>query len=253
MTYLAHTAHSQFGALWLSFVGWTLTNVALGLIQWRVWQVSDRKVITSGVAWVGIWRACFTSYTDVSDGFRNMHCRYISLKEAFTPPEIAAGQVLMLLSLLVGLCGNASGVYAMRNAYFLVGKNSSSVRLGFVSTGVLCLLAAALSLVPLIWNLSSVVTNRTIEFPAEFKLPPAPDAQRVGSGISVGIMGSALMVVSGIVFCSYRSPERSELSMNSSAKEWLDQRHLSRPRPDKHLAVVSGGRDNPTFEIQEYF
>lgn len=160
----------------------------------------------------------------------------------------------MLLSLLVGLCGNASGVYAMRNAYFVVGKNSSSVRLGFVSTGVLCLLAAALSLVPLIWNLSSVVTNRTIEFPTEFKLPPAPDAQIVGSGISVGIVGSALMVVSGIVFCSYRSPpERSEFRMNSSVREWLDQRRLSQPRPDKHLAVVSGGRDNPTFEIQEYF
>ncbi|XP_013882759.1 claudin-34-like [Austrofundulus limnaeus] len=178
MTYLAHTAHSQFGALWLSFVGWILTSMSLGLIQWRVWQVSDTKVITSGVVWVGIWRACFNSYTDVSEGFRNMHCRYISLREAFTPPEIAAGQVLMLLSLIVGLSGNAGGVYAMRNAYFGVGKNSS-ILLSFISTVVLCLLAAVLSLIPLIWNLSSVVTNQTIQFPSEFKLPQAPISQIV--------------------------------------------------------------------------
>ncbi|XP_024865938.1 claudin-34-like [Kryptolebias marmoratus] len=247
MTYLAHTAHSQFGALWLSLVGWTLTCMSLGLVQWREWQVSDRKVVTSGVAWVGIWRACFNSYTEVSEGFRNMHCRSIRLQEASTPPEIAAGQVLMLLSLLVGLCGNAGGVCAMRSAYFGLGKNSS-IRLGFISTGVLCLLAAVLSLVPLVWNLSSVVTNQTIRFPPEFKLPPAPDSQRVGGGISVGVVGSVLMVVSGVVFCSYRLPERPE-----PGREQLHPSRSSPSEPENLRVVSSTGRDNPTFEIQEFF
>nr|XP_019959648.1 PREDICTED: claudin-34-like [Paralichthys olivaceus] len=76
MVYLAHTAHAQLSALWLSCVGWTLTTVALGLIQWRIWQVSDQEVISSGVAWVGIWRACFNSHNVVSPSFRIMHCRF---------------------------------------------------------------------------------------------------------------------------------------------------------------------------------
>nr|XP_054590683.1 claudin-34-like [Nothobranchius furzeri] len=250
MTYLAHTAHSQFCALWMAFTGWTLTAMALGLIQWRVWLVSGTGVITSGVAWVGIWRACFNSYTDVSEGLRNMHCSYISLQEVFTPPEIAAGQVLMLLSLLVGLCGSAGGVYAMRKAYFGL---ENSIRLCFISTGVLCLLAAVLALVPLLWNLSSVVTNQTIAFPPEFEFPRAPESQQVGGGIGVGIVGSVLMIVSGIVFCSYKLPERTIPMMLHSVLEQLHQSTSSASGPNDHKAVIPSGKDNPAFDMAEYF
>ncbi|XP_031707541.1 claudin-34-like [Anarrhichthys ocellatus] len=239
MTYLAHTGHAQLGALGLSCVGWTLTAVALGLIQWRVWLVSDREVITSGVAWVGIWRACFNSHTHVTPGFRIMHCRYISLTEAFTPPEIVAGQVLMLLSLLVGLSGNACGVYALRNVYFGMEK-SSPIRSAFFTTGALCLSAAVMSIIPLLWNLSSVVTNQTITFPPEFKMPQAPDSQHVGCGIWVGMVGTVLMVVSGIIFCTYRLPVRS--------------RHLDSSLPAQSVTDSrgAGGEDNPAFESHEH-
>lgn len=88
MAYLAHSGHAQLAALWLSCVGWTLTAVALGLVQWRVWLVSDRDPVSSGVAWVGVWRACFNSHAAVTPGFRVMHCRSIGLSEAFVPPEV---------------------------------------------------------------------------------------------------------------------------------------------------------------------
>uniref|UniRef100_A0A3P8S4E2 Claudin 34 n=1 Tax=Amphiprion percula TaxID=161767 RepID=A0A3P8S4E2_AMPPE len=192
-------------ALWLACVGWTLTAVALGLVQWRVWLVSHSEAISSGVAWVGVWRTCFNSRTVASPGFTVMHCSRIGLTEEFTPPEIAAAQVLMMLSLLVGLCGNAGGVYAMRNACFGLDENPP-IRLCFVATGALCLLAAGMSSVPVIWNLSSVATNRTIRFPPEFKMPAAPDSQHVGCGVVVGMVGTVLMVMSGVIFCTYRSP-----------------------------------------------
>ncbi|XP_033471990.1 claudin-34-like [Epinephelus lanceolatus] len=235
MPYLAHTAHSQLGALWMGCVGWTLTAVALGLIQWRVWLVSDREVISSGVAWVGLWRACFNSHHTVTPGFVVMHCRYMSLTEAFTPPEITAGQVLMFLSLIVGLCGNAGGVYAMRNVYFGMAKDSPT-RLAFVTTGVLCLIAAVMSLVPLLWNLSSVVTNQTIKFPPEFKMPQTPDSQHVGCGIVVGMVGAVLMVVSGVIFCMYRLPVRSQ--------------HLDGSQPGTDSGGAQG-KHNPAFESHE--
>ncbi|XP_068575566.1 claudin-34-like [Cebidichthys violaceus] len=239
MTYLAHTGHAQLGALGLGCVGWTLTAVALGLIQWRVWLVSDREFISSGVAWVGIWRACFNSHTHVTPGFMVMHCRYISPTEASTPPEIVAGQVLMLLSLLVGLSGNAGGVYALRNVYFGMEK-SSSIRSVFFTAGALCLSAAVMSTIPLLWNLSSVVTNQTINFPPEFKMPQAPDSQHVGCGIGVGVVGTVLMVVSGIIFCTYRLPVRSRR---------LDS---SLPAQSVTDSGGAGGKDNPAFESHEH-
>ncbi|KAL3045499.1 hypothetical protein OYC64_013717 [Pagothenia borchgrevinki] len=238
MTYLAHTGHSQLLALSLSCIGCTLTAVSLGLIQWRVWLVSDREVISSGVAWVGVFRACFNSHTLVTPGYRVMHCRFISLMEDFTPPEIVGGQVLMLLSLLVGLCGNAGGVYTLRNVYFGMGKNSP-IRLTFLTSGALCLMAAIMSLTPLLWNLNSVVTNQTIKFPPEFKLPPTPDSQHIGLGIWVGLVGTSLMIVSGIIFCTYRLPVRSE----NRAETVTDSRGAS--------TSATGGKDNPAFEFHE--
>ncbi|XP_068447142.1 claudin-34-like [Clinocottus analis] len=226
MKYLAHSGHAQLGALGVSCVGWMLTGVALGLIQWRVWLVSDRDAISSGVAWVGVWRACFNSHTHVTPGFQVMHCKPIGLTEAFTPPEIVAGQVLMLLSLLAGLSGNAGAVYSLRNVYFGV-QRSSSVRAAFVSTGALCLLAAATSLVPLMWNLSSVATNQTIKFPPEFRMPSAPESQYAGWGIRLGTLGAVLMAVSGVIFCTYRLPARSPVTDGE-------------------------GADNPAFESHEH-
>nr|XP_046238055.1 claudin-34-like [Scatophagus argus] len=251
MAYLAHTAHVQLVAVWLGCVGWTLTAVSLGLIQWRVWQVSDTEVITSGVAWVGIWRACFNSHTLVTPGFRVLHCKYISLTDAFTPPEIVAGQILMLLSLLVGLLGNAGGLYALRNVNFGM-ERTSPIRVAFLTTGALCLLAAVMSLVPLLWNLSSVVTNQTINFPSEFKMPEAPDSQHVGSGIGVGLVGTILMIFSGIIFCMYKLPARSSSRIQMSLRE---EEHLDSPvqgvTDSRGALTNSVGKDNPAFESHE--
>lgn len=247
MAYLVHTAHAQLCALWAGWVGWTLTAVSLGLIQWRIWQVSDREVITSGEAWVGLWRACFNSHAVVSPGFLATHCEYISLTEAFTPPEIAAGQVLMLLSLLTGLCGNAGGVFALRNIYF--GMKDSPIHALCFITGGLSLLSAAASLIPLLWNMSSVVTNQTIRFPPEFKMPPAPESQYVGSGIGVGMVGAVLMAVCGVVFCSYRLPVSSQPRVRPALTHEV---HLDCWSPaGSETLTDTRGRENPAFESHE--
>lgn len=243
MAHLTHVSHSQFLAHWMGCMGWMLTAVALGLIQWRVWKVSDSEVISSGVAWVGIWRTCFYSHTQVTPSFLILHCESISLTEAFTPPEIAAAQVLMLLSVFMGLCGNAAGVYALRNVIFGV---TWRIRLVFLTTGALCLSAAGMSFIPLVWNLSSVVTNQTIAFPPDFQMPQAPECQQVGGGIVVGMVGTVLMAVSGIIFCSYRLPVRSQVRKELSLRKEL---RLGLP-----VQPVTGiqGKDNPAFESHQH-
>lgn len=233
MVYLAHSAHAQMGALPLGCVGWTLTCMSLGFIEWRVWLVGRSEVIESGVAWVGLWRVCFHSHALANPGF--LHCSTISPFEDYTPPEIAAGQVLMVLAVVGGLLGNAGGVYAVRNAYFGV-RRTLLVRRAFYVSGALYLLAASTSSVPLLWNLHSVVTNQTISFPLDFRLLPAPILQYVGGGIGVGLVGTGLMVVCGIVFCCYRLPAEVP----------------RRAHGGQRVPWNVTGKENPAFESNEH-
>lgn len=174
-----HTAHPQFLSLWLSAVGWVLTAVILGLIQWRVWHVADLTFITSGEAWVGLWRVCFYSHTLVTSGFRVMYCQSMVLSDSFTPPEVATAQVLTLLGLVMGFCGNAAAVYALRNVCFGLEKQTP-IRCAFGMAGTLCLLSAVFSHTsPVELELSGDQSNNCVPF----ELPHTPctcDPERWG-------------------------------------------------------------------------
>lgn len=199
MMYLAGTAHMQFLGLVVGVLAWICIMASTGLNEWRLWQVTDESVITSGVAWVGIWRACF--YSHVLPKMEN--CQSISIGDRYVPTEILVAQVLMMLAVICGLAGNISAVLAMRMAYFTV-EDRKSIRMIFVLAGSLYLLTGAFCLVPLVWNMSSVLNNSTINFPPEFHLPPAPVRQHVGSAIGVGIFASILILFSGVLFLCYR-------------------------------------------------
>uniref|UniRef100_A0A8D0AX48 Claudin-34 n=1 Tax=Sander lucioperca TaxID=283035 RepID=A0A8D0AX48_SANLU len=200
MIYLAHTAHWQFLGLMAGAIAWILILTTTGLNEWRLWYVADESVITSGVAWVGIWRACF--YSHVLPRIEN--CQSIGISDHFAPAEISVAQVLMVLALICGLVGNITAAVAVRMVYFSI-KNRRNVRLVFVLAGTLYVLTGTLLLVPLVWNMSSVLKNSTIGFPPEFHLPAAPVRQQVGSAIGVGIFASILMLISGVC-ANYKLP-----------------------------------------------
>ncbi|XP_034145656.1 claudin-34-like [Esox lucius] len=252
MTYLVHTANPQFVGLWLSGVGWLLTGATLGIIQWRAWRVADLTFITSGVAWIGVWRVCFYSHTLVTSSFQIMYCKSMSPLDSFTPPEVTAAQVLVPAALVVGFCGNGAAIYALRNVYFGLEKRTA-IRRTFALAGTLCLLSAACFLVPLLWNLNSVLANRTIAFPPDFHMPPAPVSQVAGEGIGVGIVGSFLMIVSGVIFISYRLPVKKGLWVERSRP---DARHIDGSivrtgGPSKDGLRDFQARENPAFHSDE--
>ncbi|KPP78463.1 claudin-2-like [Scleropages formosus] len=186
-------------------VGWILSAVTTGLIQWRVWYVADTSVITSGVAWVGIWKVCFYSRLLVTSGNEWIFCQSMKTWELFVPPEICAAQVLMLAAVIAGVCGSSSAVYGLRNIYFGM-EEQKPIRTAFNLAGALYLSSGVCSLVPLAWNIWSVACNHAIAFPPSFHMPSTPVKQEVGEGIGVGIISSALMLASGVVFLSYRFP-----------------------------------------------
>lgn len=240
MMNLVHTAHLQFLGLICGFLAWILIMVATGLEEWRLWQVKDVEVIPSGVAWVGIWKACF--YSHALGKIEN--CWSISIGASFVPAEIVAAQVMMMLAVIVGLAANMCAAYAMRMAYFSV-KDRRNIRLVFLLAGGLYVLTSVLCMVPLLWNTNSIVNNHPIDFPPEFYLPSSPVAQHIGSGIAMGLFASTVIFLSGLFFLSYRYAWRS---LSSEAP-----RDAGHPLQEQGtLASRDGrGRDNPSFQREE--
>ncbi|XP_031167872.1 claudin-34 [Sander lucioperca] len=249
MIYLAHTAHWQFLGLMAGAIAWILILTTTGLNEWRLWYVADESVITSGVAWVGIWRACF--YSHVLPRIEN--CQSIGISDHFAPAEISVAQVLMVLALICGLVGNITAAVAVRMVYFSI-KNRRNVRLVFVLAGTLYVLTGTLLLVPLVWNMSSVLKNSTIGFPPEFHLPAAPVRQQVGSAIGVGIFASILMLISGVLFLCYcyawealstEAPRDTRDPLQGSLTETTLAQKSELPDG------TNQGRDNPAFHTEE--
>ncbi|KAK7915765.1 hypothetical protein WMY93_011526 [Mugilogobius chulae] len=248
MLYIANTAHWQFFALVLGFLSWIFTLATVGLDDWRVWFVSNTTIVNSGVAWVGIWRTCFYSHVLAEVEY----CQNLSITEPFLPTEIKLAQVLMMLAVMTGLAGNMIAAYGMRMAYFSV-ENRSRIKLVFLLAGTAYLLTGFCSLLPLAWNLNSVLSNRTIDFPPEYHLPAAPVMQNVGNAIGVGMFASVLMLLSGLVFLCYRYAWQTL----ESPKDPLDSLHGPWTQTSLGSSSVqlpkgeSKGRDNPSFLIEE--
>ncbi|CAB1439285.1 unnamed protein product [Pleuronectes platessa] len=242
--YLVHTAHWQFLGLTLGFLAWILTMVTAGLNEWRLWHMDDVSVITSGVAWVGIWKVCF--YTHVLPQME--FCRRISMSDSFLPVEIPVAQVLMALAVICGLAGSISGGVAMRMVYFTV-EDRRNIRLVFILTGTLYLFSGSCSLVPLVWNMNSVLINSTIDFPPEYYLPVVPVRQQVGTAIGVGIFASILMFISGLMFLCYKYARHTLRSVaprstsNPLRGPWTTTAQRSNG--------VNKGSDNPAFLSEE--
>lgn len=242
--YLANTAHWQFLGLLAGTVAWIFIMATTGLNEWRLWDVADVSVITSGVAWVGIWRACF--YSQALPEMEN--CQRISITDSFAPVEIPVAQVMMMLAVISGLAGNISAALAMRLAYFSV-EHHRNIRLFFLLAGTLYLLTGTLSLVPLAWNMSSVLNNNTIDFPPEFHLPAAPVRQQVGSAIAVGILASIVILMSGLLFLCYRYAWKALTDTKDPLHGPWTEATLA-----KKSALPNGdqrGRDNLTFYSEE--
>ncbi|XP_072293972.1 claudin-34 [Eucyclogobius newberryi] len=250
MLHIAHTAHWQFLALVLGFLSWIFTLATVGLNEWRVWFLNDTTIVDSGVAWVGIWSACF--YSHVLSEIE--YCQYLSLTQSFLPLEIRLGQVLMMLAVITGLSGNMIAAYGMRMAYFSV-ENRSRIKLVFLLAGTSYLFTGCCSLLPLAWNLNSVLNNCTIDFPPEYHFPAAPVRQTVGNAIGVGIFASVLMLLSGLIFLRYRYVWQTPKT--ESPDDPADPLHG--PWTQTSLGSSSGqrptggdkGRNNPAFHMEQ--
>ncbi|XP_047444027.1 claudin-34 [Mugil cephalus] len=243
--YLAHTAHWQFMGLMFGTLAWILIMATAGLNDWRMWNVANVSVIDSGVAWVGIWRSCF--YSHLLPSMEN--CYTMSISDPYVPTEISVAQVLMMLAVTSGLAANITAIVAMRMVYFTM-HYRRNIRLVFVLAGALYLITGTLPLVPLVWTLSAVLNNSTIDFPPESHFPSAPVRQHAGMAIAVGISASILMILSGLVFLCYRYAWR-DLSSAAPWQHRVDRTEAGLPQKPGLSYGKNHGIDNPVFRSEQ--
>ncbi|KAM3932861.1 claudin-34 [Leptodactylus fuscus] len=206
MPYLAHTGNLQLAGFAILTVGWILGSISMGLVQWRVWHVGNTTLITSGIAWIGIWRTCFFSHVLVSQNLETMYCQPFSMTDSFIPREIFVAQGLMIVAVILGAVGKAVCVFGLKNVYQSTSQ-ASVVSHWFRAGGILILLSSVSIIIPVAWNMHSVANNFSIPFPSTFDMPSSPEKQEVGAAISVGVVSAILLFTSGIFFLSYRLPK----------------------------------------------
>lgn len=224
MIYLAHTVHLQLLSLASGIIGWLLSLILTGIVQWRVWHVADTTVITSGIAWVGIWKVCFFSDILVSPELRVMYCQRIGVLDSFVPPEIIAAQGLTIVAVIFAGTGKIATIFGLRKVYFGVDVDQwKQVYAVFLVGGTLYLISSLCILVAVVWNLHSVMSNQSIAFPHEFHMPSAPETQKAGAALPLGIVTCFLLLITGIFLVRYRLPLASHVKVHPEGRDQDDR------------------------------
>ncbi|XP_038658252.1 claudin-34 [Scyliorhinus canicula] len=257
MGHQAKGASLQLVGFVLGTVGWIGSAIAMGLVQWRVWQVSSVE-ITSGVAWVGIWRVCFYSQVLITPPYQRMSCQRLDALDRFIPFEIVIAQGLLPVAVLIGALGKIANVYGLRNVYFGEEQQPRRTWLAFVVGGAFHILACVCVVIPAAWNMRSVVSNQEIIFPPHFHLPGTPQSQVLGVAVYIAIFSSALLFLAGVFLVSYSKfsgvhPSAEELPDSSSLVSGYTMQSESSlfTKSISKYSLSSDGVDNPTFNSEE--
>ncbi|NXJ14864.1 CLD34 protein, partial [Odontophorus gujanensis] len=197
------TSHLQLASFALGMIGWILCTISMGLVDWRVWHVDNTTIISSGVAWVGIWKVCFISYIHVSPGYKEQFCHKFSGYDSSIPGEIYAAQGLLVIAMVTGLLGLTATVFALRNISMRIRRKIPITRF-FLVGGFFYIFSGLCVLIPVSYNFYSVTHNQSIAFPPSYYMPSSPVAQEAGAAIPIGIIAAILLLLSGTFSLSCR-------------------------------------------------
>ncbi|XP_069748546.1 claudin-34-like [Narcine bancroftii] len=169
----------------LDVVGWIGTATVMGLLQWRVWQVKPAEV-SSAMAWVGIWRACYHGDGPGPMLLRVMSCQAIEADEAFQCLLELWGRQPFSVACGVSMLGVAGMALGAGGCFHLLASICTTIAAG--------------------WNLSAVTSNQTIAFLAWFRLPHSLQELEVGAAVYMAIFSSRLLLLTALLPLSYKNP-----------------------------------------------
>ncbi|XP_067409129.1 claudin-34-like [Emydura macquarii macquarii] len=198
VNFLAITSHIRFVGFILSILGWILCAISTGLIQWRVWHVDNTTIIFSGIVWIGIWDVCFTLNPQLANGSSLMLCQRFTTQNTFIPSEIFVAQDLLTLATAIESVAIIFTFFALWSVYKKTLKKHY-ILVFFLTGGLLNIISSVIILIPVSWNLYSIMKNHSIAFPPPYHLPSTPKTQKVGAAIPVGLISVLLLLLSGFL------------------------------------------------------
>lgn len=86
----------QLAGFMVATIGWILGTRSMGLSEWRVWYVNNTSLLHSGLACVGMWRACpFHRLNSIN---RAIGCHHYNHHDTYIPLDIRVAQNFLLVS-----------------------------------------------------------------------------------------------------------------------------------------------------------
>ncbi|XP_032141708.1 claudin-34 [Sapajus apella] len=214
MAWFSNNANCGFSVFTLATVGWILSSMSMGLVDWRTWHVKGTPPYPPAVAYVGLFRVCI--YEHHTNRTTAIFCYLYSSKDNFLPSEIYMAQSFLLTASIFGFFGRLVKILALRNMSLgLFGGNTYN---SFIVSGILNIAAGMFILIAVFQNYDAIINSKGITFPPSFQMPFKPDVQEVGMAIQVAGIAAFLMLLSGIFSLLYRCslyaqvhPEISEM------------------------------------------
>lgn len=216
MRLFVHRIKCQVAAFAVTTLGWIVSMMSMGLVEWRVWYMDNTtSVFPPGLACIGLWKVC--THHHISYSRRNAMCHLYTYRDTYLPAGIRVAQHLLLAASLLGLLGKVLISSALRNVYLGQLRKDATWNL-FVASGILNVTAGVFISVAVIWNSHSVMNEEGIAFPPAFYLPFRPDRQEIGSAVPAAVLAAFMMLFSGLLSLSYKfhadrqvHPEVSEI------------------------------------------
>ncbi|XP_037360401.1 claudin-3 [Talpa occidentalis] len=170
----------------LAMLGWLGTIICCALPMWRVSAFVGSSIITAQIIWEGLWMDCVVQSTG------QMQCKMYDSLLAL-PQDLQAARALLIVAILLGAVGLLVALVGAQ-CTTCVQDDTAKAKITIVA-GVLFLLAALLTLVPVSWSANTIIRD--------FYNPLVPDSKRreMGSSLYVGWAATALQLLGGALLC----------------------------------------------------
>ncbi|XP_036266954.1 claudin-3 [Pipistrellus kuhlii] len=179
----------------LAVLGWLGTIVCCALPMWRVTAFIGSSIITAQITWEGLWMNCVVQSTG------QMQCKVYDSLLAL-PQDLQAARALIVVAILLGAFGLLVALVGAQCTN-CVQDDTAKAKITIVA-GVLFLLAALLTLVPVSWSANTIVQD--------FYNPLVPESQKreIGSGLYVGWAAAAMQLLGGALLCCSCPPQEKK-------------------------------------------
>ncbi|XP_062867108.1 claudin-4-like [Trichomycterus rosablanca] len=171
----------------LGVIGWIGVIVVCALPMWRVTAFIGSNIVTSQVAWDGIWMNCVVQSTG------QMQCKVYDSMLALSS-DLQAARALTVISIVIGILGIMLAM-AGGKCTNCVEEESAKAKVA-VAAGVVFIISGVLCLVPVSWTAQTVIQD--------FYNPLVNQAQKreLGAALFIGWGAAALLIIGGALLCS---------------------------------------------------